>query len=71
MNKVLFYLDQEHHEPLFLAVYSDNWEKALAKMSGEGAETQLVNALGELGFQVFDRVKSDVEDADTDDDEAE
>ncbi len=56
MNKILFYLDQEAHEPLFLSVYSEDWQKALDALSGEGADTQLVNALDALGFNVFDKV---------------
>ncbi len=56
MNKILYYLDQEAHEPLFLGVYGEQWQRALGKLSGEGAETQLANALAELGFLLFDRV---------------
>jgi hypothetical protein len=67
MNKVLFYLDQEAHEPLFLAVYNQDWEKALGKLSGDGAETQLINALGELGFTVFSKEAADADAEDTDD----
>ncbi len=62
MNKILFYLDQEAHEPLFLAVYNQDWAKACDKLSGEGAETQLINALKALGFTVFDKVQTDADD---------
>lgn len=64
MNKILFYLDQEVHEPLFLAVYGGNWQKAVDQISGDGAETQLVNALAALGFDVFDKRPTDVADDD-------
>ena len=67
MKKVLFYMDQESHEPLYLALYSDQWDSACAKLSGDGADTQLVNALGELGFAVLEKRASD---ADADDEDS-
>lgn len=56
MNKFLYYLDQESHEPFFLALYGQDWQKAIDAISGDGAETQLINALSALGFSVFDKV---------------
>lgn len=38
------------------ALTKEEWDAALGHMSGEGAETQLSNALEEMGLAVFRRV---------------
>ncbi len=57
-KRIIVAADDEHHEFVQFPIYGDRWEKALACLSGDGAETQLINALDKLGFAIY--TKEDV-----------
>lgn len=58
-NKLLLFELDDNETQIPYLVPADNWREACDQLSGEGADTQLVNALEALGIEVFTQDKPD------------
>ncbi len=57
-NKLLLFEMDDSETMIPYLVPEENWKEACEKLSGEGADTQLVNALEALGIEVFTQDKA-------------
>jgi hypothetical protein len=55
-DKILLFEVDEDAVAVPYTVPGQQWDKACAALSGEGAETQLVNALDALGIEAYARL---------------
>jgi hypothetical protein len=58
-DKILLFEVDDEAPPLPYLVPAKTWEEACDQLSGEGAETQLVNALTHLGVEVYAQLGGD------------